>query len=457
MTITQPCASANVMQELYFQTLDKLDLLEPLGRVPFGIQQRRGGFTPAQRSLTFLAAHAQQCACVTDWTLRQRMDSRLQHWLGGRPAPHPATLSRTLAAADEQTVQVLRREVLVPLTDQALLSPEAQGRWVFFDVDNKGLPAEGKTYEGTTTGRMADGTYRRGYRLHLVSLGNLWPLEMEFTGAHAHAAPTAMVMIKRLMHRVHGSLRHRMVVRGDSNHGSVRFVQFLHRYDAGYLLKAYSPDTAKKLWDLHSHDRPQRIVRPGKIDLLALDLGPTVLTGMTRKKHPDGRQRRKSCRVTVPRVVVYREDPAAVAAGDELQCFALLTTLPVAAYDATALLDRAYQPRAGDIENIFCQLDQAFAITHMRSRSFHGNHTVLMLSLIAATLTEFIREQARIEDLPVPAGLQETLVAAKDCGLRLEQTPEAVPALAVGVTTRYTPTFQKALRCSYQHRLRFAA
>jgi hypothetical protein len=446
------------MQELYFQTLEKLGLLGALGRVPFGIQQRQGGFSPAQRCLTILAAQAQQCACLTDWTRRQRVDSRLQHWLGGRPAPHPATLSRTLAATDEQTVGVLRREVLVPLTDQALLSSEAQGRWVFFDVDNKGLPAKGKTYEGTATGRMADGKYRRGYRLHLVSLGNLWPLEMALTGANAHAAPTAMVMIKRLMHRVHGSLRQRMVIRGDSNHGSVRFVQFLHRYHAGYLLKAYSPDTAKMLWESHCQDRPQRIVRSGKIDLLALDLGATVLTGTTRKKRSNGSDRRKSCRVTVPRVVVYREDPAGVPAGETPQCFALLTTLPAGAYDATALLDEAYQPRAGDIENIFCQLDQAFGITHLRSRRFHGNYTVLMLSLIAATLTELVREQARIEERPVPAGLQETLVAARDCGLCLDQTPEAGLTLVVGVTTtRYAPTFQKALRRAYQHRFRFAA
>jgi hypothetical protein len=457
MTTTQSVGSANVMQELYFQTLDKLGLLEPLGRVPFGIQQRRGGFTPAQRCLTFLAAQAQQCERLTDWTLGQRLDTRLQHWLGGRAAPHPATLSRTLAATDERTVHVLRREVLVPLTDQALGMAEAQGRWVFFDVDNKALPAEGARYEGTSTGRMSDGGYSRGYRLHLVSLGNLWPLEMEFTGANAHAVPSAMGMFKRLMRRVPGSMRGRMIVRGDSNHGSVQFVRFLQRYDVGYLLKCYSTQTAKKLWEANPDREPQRIVRADKADLLALDLGQTRLTGMTRKRLANGRERRRACHVTVPRVVVYREDPAQVNTDTTPACFALLTVLPENEFAPAALLEQAYHPRAGDIENIFCQLGQAFRITHMRSRTFYGNYTFLLLSLVAATLTELIREEARVAEAPIPAGLLETLVAARDCGLRLEETPEAGLSLIVSVTTSYAVTFKNALRRSYQHRFRFAA
>jgi len=59
-----------------------------------------------------------------------------------------------LAAADEQTVRVLRQKVFVPLTDQSLLYAKRQGRWIFVDIDNKGLPTEGKNYEGTTTGHI---------------------------------------------------------------------------------------------------------------------------------------------------------------------------------------------------------------------------------------------------------------------------------------------------------------
>ena len=457
MTSSHSDGSANLMQELYFQLLDKLDLLGPLNQVPFHIQQRRSGFSPAQRCLTFLAAQAQQCECLTDWTLAQRLDGRLQHWLGGRPAPHPSTLSRTLGATDEQTARVLRQEVLVPLGNQALLSAQAQGGWVFFDIDNKMLPAEGNDYEGTATGRMADGGYGQGYRLHLISLANLWPLEMHLTGANAHAVPSAMVMFKRLMHRVHGGLRGHMVVRGDSNHGCVQFMVFLNRYDAGYLLKGYNSATARNLWKAHPQEPRRRLVRDGKNDLLALDLGPTIIHGMTRKTLPNGKQRRKPCHVIVPRVVVYQEDPAQLAPDKTPECFALYTTLPPGDFDPATLLEQAYLPRAGDIENIFCQLDQAFTITHMRSRSFYGNHIFLMLSLIAAILTQMIRQQAILEGMPIPAGLLETLVAALDCGLRLLQDEQAGPTLVVGVRSPYTVTFQKALRCSYQHRFRYAA
>jgi len=457
MTSSHSDGSANLMQELYFESLKDLDLLEPLNQVPFQIQQRRGGFTPAMRCLSLLASQAQQCRRLTDWTPAQRLDGRLQHWLGGRPAPHSSTLSRTLVATDEQTVRVLRQKVLVPLTDQSLLYAKRQGRWIFVDIDNKGMPAEGDSYEGTTVGRMGDGGHKRGYRLHMISLENRWPLEMEWTGANAHAAPSAMVMVKRLMHRVNGVRRHRLVLRGDSSHGSVQFIKFVQRYKVGYLLKSYNSCTAQKLWREHPGDPRRRIVREGKVDLLAIDLGPIVLTGMTRKKLPNGRQRRSACRVTVPRVVVYREDPEQLAADKKPECFALLTTLPACDFDAASLLETAYLPRGGAIENIFCQLDQAFEITHLRCRRFYGNWTFLMLTLIAATLTQMVREKAIVREEPIPAGLQETLTAAADSGLRFKHDATAGCILIEAITGAYTKTFKKLIRCSRQHRFKFAA
>jgi hypothetical protein len=445
------------MSELYFQWLDKLGLLKGLNQVPFQIQQRKTGFTPAMRCLTLLASQAQRCQKLTDWTPAHRLDSRLQHWLGDRPAPHPSTLSRTLAATDEQTIRVLRHNVLVPLTDQALFSAQARGKRIFLDIDNKGLPAEGDDYEGTAYGRMPDGKQHRGYRLHLISLANCWPLEMDFTAANAHAVPSAMIMLKRLMHRIHGSLRRHVVLRGDSNHGCVRFIRFINRYHANYLLKSYSSATAHKLWKIHGSRPAQRIVRPGKLDLLAIDLGPTRLDGMTRRQLPNGQTRRQSCHVIVPRVVIYREDPAQVPAGQTPECFALLTTLPADEFDPTELLEQAYLPRGGDIENVFCQFDQAFRITHLRSRKFHGNFTFLMLSLIAATLTQMIRQDDRLIGRPMPAGLKETLAAAADSGLRLEHDPDAGCMLQESITTGYTETFKAALRCSHQYRFKYVA
>jgi len=457
MTATNYSTTSNIMAELYFEQLNSLGLLENLNRVPFLIQQRRGGFTPAMRCLTLLASQAHRCRRLTDWTMAHRLDSRLQHWMGGRTAPHPSTLSRTLAATDTRTIEVLRREVLVPLTNQVLLSPATQGRRVFVDIDNKALPAEGDQYENTTTGRMADGGYARGYRLHLISLSNCWPLEMTLTGASAHAVPSAMVMFKRLWRRTNGSLRQRMVVRGDSNHGCVQFIRFLGRYEAGYLLKSYSSATARNLWRRHSDVPTQRIVRAGNPDLLAIDLGPTHLNGMTRKRRRDGSERRRACHVTVPRVVVYHEDPAQAATDRKPECFALLTTLPTNEFAPAALLDEAYLARGGTIENIFSQLDQGFEITHLRSRRFYGNWPFLMLSLIAATLTQWTRHEALDRQQPVPAGLQETLTAAATCGLRLSQDPVAGCMLTIGLTNTYSHTYKTALRCSYQHRFKFAA
>jgi hypothetical protein len=455
MTPVQCNESANVMSELYFESLRRLDLLKALNEVPFKIQRRGSGFSRAARCLALLASQAQGCVRLTDWSLRLRQDSRLCHWLGDRPGPHPSTLSRTLAATDQATVRALRQQVLVPLSDQVLLAGEATGRWVFVDIDNKGIPAEGKDYEGTSYGRMSDGRRRRGYRLHLLSLGNRWPLEMELTGAKEHAVPWAMVMLRRYLHRLSGQQRRRMVVRADGNHGCVRFIRFLQRHPCGYLLKSYNPYTARKLWE-QTRAKPGRIDRPDQPDLLALDCGATTLTGMTRKRCKDGRTRRRQCRVAVPRVVVYREDPRQLPADKQPECFCLITTLKPRPYPPRQLLE-AYLQRAGDVENIFCQLDQAFRITHMRSRRFFGNYTFLLLAMVAATLTQMVREDAMRLDLPIPPGLKQVLVAAWGSGLRLQQHPEAGCVLSENGTGEYALTFRKALRCCYQHRFRYAA
>jgi len=457
MTATDYSATSNVIAELYFEQLNGLGLLAALDRVPFAIQQRKGGFTPKMRCMAVLASLAQRCPRLTDWTLGHRLDTRLQHWMDDRIAPHPSTLSRTLAAADAQTIEVLRQEILVPLTDQVLLSPPTRGPVVFIDVDNKGLPAEGATYQNTTTGRMADATFARGYRLHLLSLSNCYPLEMALTGADAHAVPSAVSMIRRLWARTNDRLRSAIVFRGDSNHGSVRFIRVLDHYGCGYLLKAYNTSTARNLWRDHGDVSIRRIVRADRADLLAKEVGATELTGMSRKTRPGKKDYRRACHATVPRVVVYHEDPAQVNADKTPECFALLTTLPGSLYDATALLEEAYLPRGGTIENIFCQLDQAFAITHLRSRTFYGNWLFLMLCLIAAILTQWVRHDALDHGDPVPAGLQETLTAAAQCGVRLLHDPQAGCTVADGLPNAYTETFRTALRCSYQQRFRFVA
>jgi len=324
------------MAELYFEQLNSLGLLAGLDDVPFAIQQRKNGFTPKMRCMSVLASLAQQCSRLTDWTMAHRQDTRLTYWMDDRIAPHPSTLSRTLAAAGAGTIEALRKTLLGPLTDQVLLSGATEGQYVFIDVDNKGLPAEGKTYQNTTTGRMADGGFASGYRLHLVSLSNSYPLEMELTGAGAHAVPSAVAMIKRLWPRIDEKLRPRVVFRGDSNHGSVRFVRVLHHYECGYLLKSYNAGTARTLWRNHCDVPTVRIVRAGTADLLAKDLGPTTLKGMSRKKRPGKDDYRRECKVTVPRVVVYQEDPAQVEEDKKPGCFALLTTLSAEAYHYSA-------------------------------------------------------------------------------------------------------------------------
>jgi hypothetical protein len=360
-----------------------------------------------------------------------------------------------LRAAGADTVGALRK-ILAPLSDQAFLQERVAASPLVVDLDSKGLPAGGKTYENTTYGRMNDGRQAKGYRVHLLSLGNCWPLDMEFTGAHAHGVDSGLLLVKRLAHRVSGRLRRRVVIRGDSGYGCVRFIRWIRRYRMGYLLKGYNASTAHRLLN-DAKARPVRVARADRADLLATECGRTVLTGHTRKKVRDGTERRRACRVEVPRVVVYQEDPAQVADDATPEVFSLITVLPRTTYPAAKLLAE-YNQRGGHVENVFSQLDQAFTITHLRSRRFYGNYTFLVLTLIAANLTQQVRERARYEQEPVPEGVAETLHAAAHCGLYLTQEQAAGCVLHEPETpTTYTNTFRHVLNCAYQHRLRFAA
>ena len=51
---------------------------------------------------------------------------------------------------------------------------------------------------------MSDKRYARGYRLHVLSIDNRWPLDMELTAANEHAVGAGMLLTKRLVRRGRG-------------------------------------------------------------------------------------------------------------------------------------------------------------------------------------------------------------------------------------------------------------
>ena len=231
---------------------------------------------------------------------------------------------------------------------------------------------------------------------------------------------------------------------------------FLQRYECGYLLKGVSSAAAAKLWARHQHKPSQRIIPKSRPDLLAIELGPTRLDGIEHCHDSEGRERRTRRHVDVSRVVVYHEDPDQVPPKAKPGCFLLLTTVEQEAHWPEQLLN-LYNQRGGDVENVLSQLDQAFQITHMRNRRFHGNYVFLMLTLIAATLTQLVRQEAISQELPMPAGLKETLEAARESGLYLNHTPDAGCSLVRSMDNCYTPSFLQALRGSHQLCFRYAA
>jgi hypothetical protein len=451
----QSSVSANVLVQLYFQTLRRLGLFERFAKVPFKLQQRSTGHRPEARCLSILASLAQGCRNLTDWNLPLRKDSLTLHWLQADCAPHPSTLSRSLKAVDQTTVRAIR-SILSDLSDQAWSFLPDQNSRVMLDIDNKGIRAEGRTYEGATKGYMPDGDIAQGYRLHLLSIDNQWPMEAELTGANAPAVPSAMVLVKRLMSRLTDTRRQAVVIRGDSAHGTVWFVKFLNRYPCGYLLKGNNNQTAIKLWEQKQGVCVISFPRPGGPDLQAIDCGAMRLDGFHHWHDSKGKEHRSNVHAHVPRVVIYRQDPSRLKPDKQPEYFCLITTLDAAQYPPRELLE-LYDKRAGDVENIFCQLDQAFNITHMRCRNLPGNLVFMLLGLIASTLTQIVRQEAIQHQAPIPPGLKETLDAAKESGIRLEYGQQIGYDMLRGTETHYTATFARLLNLSYQHRFRYAA
>ena len=449
MTCIDSIPQANIGPELFLQILQRLGLLEAFDQVPFHIQQRKSGLTSGARSLCLLLSQAHGCRNLTDWQGALREDSRIQHWLNTpRPKlPHASTLSRSLAATDARTVQAL--QAILRDSVQPLLQGLPTDQLCLLDVDNKGIPAEGKSYPNTGIGHMPDGSLGVGYRLHSLSWENRWALEMSLTPANQEVVGEAIGLLQQALRWLPKALRDVLVIRGDSAHGCRRFVRWLQRAVLGYLLKANQSATAQRLWR-HSQDQPTgRLVRTGQRDLLVRDLGPTTLYGKTRGSH------RRSFQV--PRVVLYHEDPASPAPADKAPaCFALLTTLESWRYAPAALLD-LYNQRGGAVENLFGQLEGAFQISHLRSRQFWGNYTSLLLSLLAGNLTQWIRQEALERDWPVPAGVAETLQAARHSGLCLRQSSPAGCTLEQRGAWEdpYRETFRQLLTVCCQRLLRW--
>lgn len=466
-------APANILAELCLEQITTQGLRPLLEQVPWALRTRRDGLDNAQRCLCLLAGLSQGCRVYRDWNSRLHQDNRLQFWLDGRSPPAASTLSRSLAAATEQTVAGLCK-VLGRLDQPLFCTLPPLGFWVL-DLDSQGLPAHGKSYENAAYGHMPDGSLQRGYGLHLLSLENTWPLAMDFTPANADPISVGMPLLQRWLHGQDASLRRHLLLRGDSLYGCARFLRYLRHGGCGYLLKGTSPAQAQRLWREHVQSCPlQRIARAGQGDLLAIECGPQTLDGADHRQDAQGRPHRHRLHVPVPRVVVYQEDPAGCPPGQAPQCFCLLTTLERQRCSASQLLE-LYNQRGGTIENLFNQLEQAFAIHHWRSRRYWGNYSFLLLSLVAASLCQRLRQQGQEQGLPTPAGLQGLLQAAACSGLRLEQEEQAgctlhseaappasrpapPPASAPPpATAPYTYTLLRLLHCSYQYCFAWAA
>jgi hypothetical protein len=122
-------------------------------RVP--VQERRSGFTHAQRSLALVTALAAGCRSARDGDFVLKPEPLAAAVLGLPRWPHSSQLTRFLRAFGGQHVAALRRafEDLVA-QHSSVRRQRRRGERVVVDVDQTDIPANGRTYQATACGHF---------------------------------------------------------------------------------------------------------------------------------------------------------------------------------------------------------------------------------------------------------------------------------------------------------------
>ena len=125
------------------------------GAVRLPVQERKTGFTVAQKSLALLAALAAGCRSARDGDFTLAADPAAGRVLGLPRWPHSSQLTRHLRAFHPQHVVALRDAVEdLTASHSTVRRRLRRGERVVIDVDQTAISANGRTYERPARGHL---------------------------------------------------------------------------------------------------------------------------------------------------------------------------------------------------------------------------------------------------------------------------------------------------------------
>jgi hypothetical protein len=338
-------------------------------RVRLPVQERRTGFTAAQKSLALVAALAAGCRSARDSDFTLTPDPAAGAALGLPRWPHSSQLTRHLAAFAAQHVAALRgafEEVLAG--HSAARRRLRRGERVVVDVDQTPIPANGRTHRGTARGHFPK-RGQRGYQATAAFAGDTGGGEDEVLAVfldpgNAHATWRFGDLLAAL-ERVLGPLQRLpgLVLRCDCQYATADDLADLLRRRVHFVARAYSDATAAA-W---ARDRATELAWVELSPVKAVcDLG----VGPISAERPDVACRRLLVRST----------------GARHRCgyTAILTDLPPEVLPA-AELEPFYEARQ-TIEGWLSEASAALQLKGLWSRRFAGLEAFLLHAALASDL-----------------------------------------------------------------------
>ncbi|HSD60231.1 MAG TPA: transposase [Burkholderiales bacterium] len=370
------------------------------------VQERRTGFTQAQKSLALLAALAAVARSARDSDFTLAADPVAVRVLGLPRWPHSSQLTRHLKAFRPQHVHALRRAVEDLTASQATTRRRLRrGERVVVDLDQTAISANGRTYERTARGHFPK-KGARGYQATAVFAGDTGGGDDEVLAifldpGNAHATwrfADALAALERVLgplDRLPG-----LILRFDCQYATADDLALLLRRRIRFVGRVYADATAAG-WALE-HRTALHWEELSPVKWVA-DLGE----GPIAPRHPE----------LVCRRLLVRSTGARHRCGYT----AILTYLAPAELP-TADLEPFYEARQ-TIEGWLSEATDALQLKGLWSRSFAGLEAFLLHAALASNLLNWWerRDLRPASDLP-HLGLRQLIGRVIRLPARIVQT-----------------------------------
>lgn len=409
-------------------------------RVRLPVQERRTGFTHAQKSMALLAALAAGCRRARDSDFVLTPDPVAATAAGLPRWPHSSQLTRHLAAFAPQHVAALRTAFEEVTATQAQTRRRLRrGQRVVIDLDQTPLPANGRTYQRTARGHFKK-KGERGYQATAAFAGDTGGGDDEVLAifldpGNTHATRRFADALAALA-RVLGPLEHLpgLVLRFDCQFATADDLALLLGRGIRFVGRVYADATAATWAREHATTLQWHDLSPIK---WVADLGE----GPVAASRPD---------VVCRRVLVR-----ATGARHRLGYTAIVTNLPPTDLP-TAEVEPYYEARQ-TIEGWLSEADAALQLKGLWSRRFEGVEAFLLHAALASNLLNWwARREVPPTEGQAPLGLRQLIGRVITIPARVLRTAEGQLALLVPPghpfarrLVRAAPAYQLTLPFAY--------